>query len=690
MQHWLAFPWIRYVLWLIPGVLAAFYFRGWGMLALYVALTAAVLLLLLVFLLKKNSAVAQLLWGILAFAMLLCFGYWRTTISLEVVAPADATAGVWFASVEEEPAQTARSYRFRASVWDTAGAINKTEALLTVPLTAVTDPPVPGQLLFVKGQLQEVPAPLNPQEFDYKDYLALQGIHYQLFTQAVLPLSKHINTLSALERTALGSRKYLLQVVRRYVTDLQAAGVVSAMVLGHRAGLDRSLRQAYADAGVMHVLAVSGLHVGIVYSFLLFLLRYFQRGLWKRLCWLALCLLVLWIYAWITGLAPSAMRAALMFSVIATGKAIKLKGNIYNSIGFSAFLLLVINPLLIKQVGFQLSYAAVIGIVYLQPRIVRWYQPEHPFLKKLWQLFTVTLAAQLATFPLGLYYFHQFPTYFFISNILAVPLAFFILAATLVLLLLHWLPLLNVLIGWVVMHLAIGLNDWVNLTGQLPASRLLAFINSWDALLLYAGIISLLVLLRRRSFFWVGATFSLLLLLACSGIYRTYQLRNQRQFTIYQVSGHTLLQFVHGQEELLLPIGPLPTEQQLGFHVEPARIAAGVASSPVHQQLPRDFQLPSQSIRGVQLLVWNGITVAVVEGGKPLLLPDEPLEVDVLLLRKSPRLAPEFLQQAFKVRHLVLDASNSRWYRQQFSSAANSLDLPFYVTSDRGAFIISL
>jgi competence protein ComEC len=689
MQQWLAFPWIRYVLWLIPGVIAAFYLPGWGMAALWIGLITAVLLLLAVHFLKQNRTTEQLVWGAMAFAMLLAFGYWRTSSALQVVVPAAADTGVWWVAVAEESTLTAKSYRFKAEVWQSTGADNKTQALLTVPLRALAEAPAPGQLLLIKGVLQEVPAPLNPHEFDYKGYLALQGLHHQLYAKAVLPVSKQTGVLSKLEHTALSSRKYLLQVVQRYVPQAEAAGVVSAMVLGNRAGLDRSLRQAYADAGVMHVLAVSGLHVGIIYGFLVLLFRYFQKGLWQRLCWMALCLLVLWIYAWLTGLAPSAMRAALMFSIIAIGKASKLKGNIYNSIGLSAFILLSFNPLLIKQVGFQLSYAAVIGIVYLQPRMVRWYQPDNSLLKKLWQLFTVTLAAQLATFPLGLYYFHQFPTYFFIGNILAVPLAFLILAATLFLLMLHWLPLVNVLIGWVVMYLAIGLNHWVYLTEQLPASRLLAFIHSWDVLLLYASIISLLMLFRRRSFSWVGMSFSLLLLFAASGIYRTYQLRHQRQLTIFQIQGHTLLQFVQGDEELLLPLGALPTEQQLGFHVEPARIGAGLGASPVHQRLPQDFRLPSNHTRGIQLMVWNGLKLAVVEGGEPLQLPALPVAADVLLLRKSPKISPEQLQQAFSFQHLVLDASNSRWYRQQFTSAANSLDLPFYLTSNRGAFTIS-
>lgn len=690
MQHWLAFPWVRYVFWLTAGVLLAFYSPEWAMPALWISFTAAVLFVIAALLRKQNHSSDELLRGLLAFCMLLGFGYWRTSLALQVAIPANPAEVHWWAEVEEEPVPTLKSLRFRARVRELAAGSKPVEALVYIPRPQVREIPVPGQFLLLKGQIQKVPPPMNPGEFDYQAYLASQGVHHQFFARAVLQHTRQAGPLHYLKETALASRRYLLQVVRQQVADREAAGVVSAMVLGHRASLDRSLRQAYADAGVMHVLAVSGLHVGIVYGFLLLLFSRFQRRPWQRWSWLVLCLLVLWGYAWLTGLAPSAMRAALMFSIVALGKASRLKGNIYNSIALSAFLLLAFNPLLIKQVGFQLSYGAVVGIVYLQPRISRWYKPKEGLYNKVWQLFTVTLAAQLATFPLGLYYFHQFPTYFFISNLLAVPLAFLILAATLLMLLLHGVPGIGVLLGWLVKWLTLGLNYWVQLTEMLPSSRLVALVQSHDVLLIYACIISLLVLARRRSLFWVGVNFSLLILIGISGFYRAYQLRNQRQITFYQIPGHSLLQFVQGQKETLLPIGALPGEQQLEFHVEPSRIRAGVASLPVRERLPQDFPLAVKKRGGVQLVVWHGFTIAVVEGKEPLMLPQQPVQVDVLLLRQNPKASLEQLQQAFSFKYLVLDASNHRWYRQQLSVQANSLDLPFYITSDTGAFIVEL
>ena len=492
------------------------------------------------------------------------------------------------------------------------------------------------------------------------------------------------------KKLALESRAYLLEVVKEFVPNPEAAAVVKAMVLGQRNELDMAMRQAYANAGVMHVLAVSGLHVGMVYGILYLLFSYMQRGWWQRLLWLLLVLLVLWGYALLTGLAPSALRATVMFSVVALGKAIKRRGNIYNSIALSAFVLLVWDPLLIEQVGFQLSYLAVVGIVYLQPRISSWYQPEQPWLKKIWELMAVTLAAQLATFPLGLYYFHQFPTYFFIGNLLAVPLAFLILYGTLTLLLLHWLPFINALVGIVVNYLTQSLNIWVQLTDQLPSSRLIAIITAPESILLYLCMMCVIIFIRLRSFRWGVLSFCLLLVFAMSGLYHTYKRRNQQQLTIYQIPGHTLLHLINHEQEALIAMGESPGKQQLQYHVEPARLQAGLQPIEEHITQVTDMSVPQISTNGIQLLVWQGIRIAVIDGQQDVALPKQRVPVDILLLRKSPKIALEDLQASFAFMVMILDASNTHTYRQRLKSEANLLALPFYITSEKGAYHLRL
>ncbi|MBW3545016.1 MAG: ComEC family competence protein [Bacteroidetes bacterium] len=696
MQQWLAFPWVRDVLWLLAGLLLAYAFPGWEQEAMWLSLLAATLYVGALLLLKQNKPQTQLLWGMLAFSFLLFFGYWRMAETQQPLQIADLEAEHWWVRVDQEPSTTARSFRFRGKVYPVAeqreqggAAAPAIEAVVYV--SQALGPPKAGQLLLVRVRLQPVQGLLNPHEFDNKAYLASQHIYHQLFATHYVAARAGWQAFSFWQRVAIQSRGYLLAVAGRLLPDQQAAAVVKAMVLGQRSELDSSLRQAYADAGVMHVLAVSGLHVGMVFGLMYLLFPLVRRHWWQRILWLILVLAVLWGYAWLTGLAPSAQRAAAMFTIIAMGQALRRRGNVYNSIALSAFTLLVWNPLLLLQVGFQLSYLAVSGIVYLQPRIKSWLAPKQWWLNKLWELVSVTLAAQLATFPLGLYYFHQFPTYFFIGNLLAVPLAFLILYSTLLMLALHWLPWLGTALGWVVNQLAAGLNAWVQLTEQLPFSRLVATITATEMVLLYLSLIAVLLLFRQRSFAWGVAGFVLLLGFAGSGIVRMYGQRNQQSLTIYQIPGHSLLHFIQGQQEVLMPLGDTPDYHRLGYHVMPARLQAGFAPLEPGQALPRDFRMAAAARSAVTYMYWQGLCMAVIDGKQqPILLQADPLQVDVLLLRNSPKVGLEQLTAAFSFGQLVLDASNTLWYRQKMESEANLLHLPVHVTSAQGAYHLQL
>ena len=177
----------------------------------------------------------------------------------------------------------------------------------------------------------------------------------------------------------------------------------------------------------MHVLAVSGLHVGIIFFILNFLLTPLNRN--KRLLKIKLFLLVgaLWFYAFLTGLSPSVMRSCTMFSFIVVGENLNKRTNIYNTLAASAFLLMLINPLIIFGAGFQLSYIAVISIVFFQPRLAALVAVKNRILKYVWDLFTVSVAVQIGTAPISIFYFHQFPVYFWLSNFIVIPGAALIL-----------------------------------------------------------------------------------------------------------------------------------------------------------------------------------------------------------------------------------------------------------------------
>jgi competence protein ComEC len=239
----------------------------------------------------------------------------------------------------------------------------------------------------------------------------------------------------------------------------------------------------------MHILAVSGLHVGILYW--LFSILLYRHKKIRQKGWLnsVLILLGLWIYAGITGFSPSVLRATLMFSFIVMATLLGKSSNIYNTLAVSAFVLLLGSPLLVFSVSFQLSYLAVLGIVYMQPKIYRWLTFNNFILRQLWMWTSVYLAAQLATTPISLYYFHQFPTYFIIANWIVVPAAFLIFTLGLGLLLTGWSSSLSACIGWILEQLTWLVNQFVAWMNNLTYSVITSIYISIQDLLLWYGVI---------------------------------------------------------------------------------------------------------------------------------------------------------------------------------------------------------
>jgi len=221
-----------------------------------------------------------------------------------------------------------------------------------------------GDQLVIYGRFYPIPKPDNPNEFDYKKFLSRQNIFSHAFVkQSDMKLvgNKASNPFLA---WAYQLRVSASNVIDQHITQPRENGIAKALILGIKDHLDNDLKKAYSAAGAMHVLAVSGLHVGIVYLLIRLLFgRIIRLGIWGRYVFALLSILIIWLYAAVTGLSPSVLRAGTMFTLVAISDATFRESNIYNTLGVAAFILLLIEPYLIYSVGFQLSFAAVFGIV---------------------------------------------------------------------------------------------------------------------------------------------------------------------------------------------------------------------------------------------------------------------------------------------------------------------------------------
>lgn len=322
-----------------------------------------------------------------------------------------------------------------------------------------------GQKILFKGRYTELPPSNRGGSFDFSNWLKRKGVHYEGNLEQFISIGRP--TLIQRWKRNLWNR------FEQYFTDREVLSLLSALVLGDKLLLTQEMKDQYSGAGAMHLLAVSGLHVGMVYLIFSQLLRLIPGGVFQRPIYkFGLLTIIIWIYAGITGGAASVRRAATMFTWMALSKWSGERINIYNSIAGSAFFLLCFNPNLLWDVGFQLSYAAVLGIVYFYPILTKWVDDKGVVPQYFWSLLAVGGAAQISTLPLTMYYFNQFPTYFWLSGCFAVPLTGVILVLSILFMLLSFVAPIGKGLAWILTALVEFMNWGIQVISSLPWSQI--------------------------------------------------------------------------------------------------------------------------------------------------------------------------------------------------------------------------
>lgn len=539
-----------------------------------------------------------------------------------------------------------------------------------------------GSQLLVQKKLQPITNSGNPGAFDYRLYCAFQDIHHQVFLQDGEYRLLATKGLSSFTNTLIRTQTKLLTILRKWIPGKKEQGVAEALLIGYREDLDKGLVQAYSNTGVVHIIAISGLHLGMIYGLLLLLLKPFRKYKAIRIIRPVILLLVLWGFSYLAGMAPSILRSVVMFSFIILGESLGRRTQILNTLAASAFCLLVYNPYFLWDVGFQLSYTAVTSIVLFMQPIYRSIYLENPLLRNLWQLNAVTLAAQILTLPVVLYYFHQFPNLFLFTNFIAVPLSGFILYGELFLLLVHKLIFVNEFTGKMISFLIQQLNQLIENTHRLPfaVTGNISF-SLAQALLLYGVLIGFTVWINtKKSMALIGA------LTAFSAIYciQVISVMAQKQrhtLVVYNIPRMQAMDIIEGQHFLFRGNPELLDKTSLAdYYLAPARLFFGVSKP--HQ--PKYTRIAGNIIAGSRK------TVLVVD--RPITNPPsaEKIPVDIIILSGNPRLQLSQLTQRFICAQYVFDSSNPLWKIQYWKKDADSLHLRHHTISEQGAFEVDL
>ena len=444
------FPFLRYLPFLVTGILLP-WFLPVGFEGISFGLLGVVWIIYLVGVAKKTP-VSLGLSSVLGYLLLLVLGCFLGSEKKEASLSVDAWKGakMYLAEVKRFDIQKPNSSENLLEVLSIKDSLGWKKAQGKVLIYhQLASSLQPGEVVLVNKIPEIIPSPSFPDEFDYRGFLAKKEIHFRQFIRSGLVKVDSSNTRSlefAIDRLGY----FLSNLIDQKVEFAESKQIANALLLGQKESLDKEIKKAYSETGTMHILAVSGLHVGIIYAILLLPIKRFKSDSKFRKGYLLAVVVLIWLYALMTGFSPSVVRASTMFSLVTAGQMRKKKPSIWNILAFSAMLMMVVEPEVIFDVGFQLSYLAVAGIVGLQPVIVRWWIPGNVVLEYFWQLAAVSIAAQLVTFPLSVFYFHQFPTYFLLANLIVVPLAFLIMAVGVPFLFLGWIPMLGEVMGWLV------------------------------------------------------------------------------------------------------------------------------------------------------------------------------------------------------------------------------------------------
>ncbi len=546
-----------------------------------------------------------------------------------------------------------------------------------------------GDQIVVKGVPQPIAPPANPRAFDQQRYWANQQVYHQHYLRAEQwQLINQVSPNWATQAISQLRRQSKGQLIRA-VVDPQAQGIALALVLGVKDQLADQVREAYSRAGAMHVLAVSGLHIGIVYGVVAFLLSFLQRNRRGRVLHALACVATLWLFALVTGGSVSVMRAATMFTCVIVAQASQRRANIFNTLALSAFLLLLINPYYLLSVGFQLSYLAVLGIVYLQPRIYGLLECRFWLADKLWALTAVSIAAQLATLPISLYYFHQFPTYFWLANIVVIPAAFVILSLGLLTIAVGtFVPVLLPIVGKVLETVISGVNTLIYGLEYLPLSYVdRLYVDVPQVLVLYGALFSTALLFHYRRFSYLLVTCGCLITFAGLRVSHHWSQQQQQTITFYQVNKQSHVDFSSGH----INYHRGGWNEQAAYQIEPNHVQAGFTTTFLDSATTARHPLPLVRRGSVTLAVWQGKRLAFVDGPLPTGKGrTSTVPVDYLIVSNNAVRQLKILDAYFTYDLLIIDSSNSRWRAQQLSDEARGASIPCHSVSDQGALQLTL
>jgi len=529
-----------------------------------------------------------------------------------------------------------------------------------------------GSQLKINTLLYKTTGQKNPNQFDYRKYLENKQIYAQLYAEP--------NEIQLNSKIAKDIWFYTAQLRARIIQNLEKSNfsnkelnVAVALIMGQQQDIDPEIIHDYQYAGAVHILSVSGLHIGFILLFVAFLLKPFPNTKRGALIKLLITLAALFLFGILAGLAPSVVRSVTMFSFVAVGQYLRRSVNIYHTLLVSVLLILLFQPSFLFDVGFQLSYFALFFIVWLQPLMAKLWKPKNKITNYFWDILTVSCAAQIGTLPLSIYYFHQFPGLFFVTNIIVIPFLSIIMGVgclVMVFASFNWVPFYPAKI----LEISIYYLD-----------KIIAFIASLEQFIIrdiplntsllisgYLVIITVIIALQQKNFkslAWalIGiATFQL------SAVATKWEVQNQAEFIVLNTTKKT---------QLIERNGTVATLYANDHVLKNIQNNATLSS-----YLTANFSTLKAKYTLKNLIYFKGNKILLIDSS--MVFPKN-IHPDVLLLTQSPKINLDRLLQTIKPKIIVADASNYKSVQKRWAATCLKQKIPFHATAEKGFYKIN-
>ena len=591
-------------------------------------------------------------------------------------------------SVNNEPVTNNGILRFRASAVSGYSKNTQTKVSGQILLAIKLDHFSPlkikyGDELIITAKYSTVEPPYNPAEFDFRHWLAIQNVYEQTFINQSNALKTNRNTGNPILRFALEWREQQINKYRKFIKNDEAFAIASTLILGYRADLSKETLAAYSKTGTIHALSVSGSHVAIIFLVLDFLLMFLDKiKSLKVLKFILICSLI-WTYALVTGLSPSVVRSAIMITIFITAKTFAQNKNGYNTLAFAAFCQFIYDPFLIWDVGFQLSYLSVLGLIYLQPKIYKWVYIKNKWLDKVWELIALSIAAQLATFPLCIYYFHQFPVYFLLGNLfISIPLMVIMILG--IAILLPLLDRLSPIFEWIIIS-TYQVLKWI---ADLPYATFSSlWINLPALILLSLSLVFFIYAMAKYNKKFLFVSISIFISYQFMMAYDSYKAINQKRIIFYTLRKNYAAAFIQGKQ-ILLVTDLDPNDKTFQFFIQPALDQSQIEKIKIIDLLT-DTITPHFVLKNKQI-IFNQYKILIIDNSFNHKKLDAKGKFNAVWLTGNTTFKINKLPAEVEYENIIVDATNKDYKIKWFKENEHNIKAHLQILKKNPAYLVQL